>query len=484
MKLLSFFKKRRQEEEVFEEREGRILPATSLLEGVSLEEVKASGLELIDYLVRNRGYSYQDIAKMIAQENGKEFASTVPEDVQRVGRVLISASTRKRYHYLPIGDVVVPKNVFEQFFYMFDEEREITAGEVSTFVYEKIMKVFKSAPITDVFIDAERDTYVISYKELGGGKRHYMTIAYEQGRKVIEHLKARAAMYSEVSITVSDMPQSGKIFYPELGLEIRIEFIPTTLGECASLRFLDVKGYFSATLEKLGYPPKVQAALREIAKKSQGFVLVGGPTGSGKSTMIKAVLLEVNPTEKVIRAVEDPVEVIVQGITHVQVNSQTTFADAIKSFMRANPDCIFVGEIRDSETAVRFLEAAMTGHLAFSTIHANDAVENLQRLAIKILEGGLFTERELYKIMASNLLASISTRLVKRKDRSGVVPLVELFIPDEEDRRLIEEGDFLALKHRLREKGEDLYTEGMRLVEQGIIDKEEVLKYLVEIKEA
>lgn len=472
---------KKKRENRFEERTF-VLPSSSLFSGISIEEVRASGLDFIDYLVKNKRYSYEDVARAIAQENGKEFSPRVPDDAQVVGRFLVGASDRKRYHYLPLGDVVVPKDVFlKAFVVLGDEDRDTGAGEIFTFVYEKIIKAFKGAAITDVFVDAERDTYVISYKELGGGKRHYMTVSYEQGRKIIEHLKAKAATDSEVSITISDSPQSGKIYVPDVGLEIRCEFLPTPLGECASLRFLDVKGYFTTTLDKLGYSAQVRDALREIARKAQGFVLVGGPTGSGKSTMIKAVLLEINPMEKVIRAVEDPVEVVLQGVTHVQVNSQTSFADVIKSFMRANPDVIFVGEIRDSETAVRFLEASMTGHLAFSTIHANNAVENLQRLAMKALEGGIFKERELYKIMASNLLASISTRLLKRKNSGGVIPLVELFVPDEEERRLIEDGDFLSLAKKLRETGRDLYSEGMKLVNEGIVDEEEVKKYVIDI---
>jgi len=453
---------------------------------ISLEELRRTGLDLVEYLVRNRGLSYVEVAELLAMRRSKRFAKNIPPNVSPVktelgdvlGPVLISVDGES-YHYLPVADVVVPKDEYLRVYQQRSQEELEEFGEISGFVYERIIKEFKGKPITDVFVDAERDAYIVSYKELGGGKRHFITISYEQGRRIIEHLKVKASKYSEVLTTVSDAPQSGKIFYPELDLEIRIEFIPTPLGEGASLRFLDVRGYFNATLDELGYSEEVKQVLKEVSKKAQGMVLVGGPTGSGKSTMIKAVLLEVDPHKKVIRAVEDPVEVIVRGVSHVQVNPQTSFADAIRSFMRANPDVIFVGEVRDTETAVRFLEASMTGHLAFTTIHANNAVENIQRLLLKVLEGGVYKEKEVYKIIAGNLLVSISTRLVKRKDGKGVVPLVEVFAPDPEDRRLLEEGDFLTLAERLRSKKKDLYSEGMRLVEMGIIDKEEVEKYSV-----
>jgi type II secretory ATPase GspE/PulE/Tfp pilus assembly ATPase PilB-like protein len=478
------FRKKRQEEVVSERVSFTDAPFRDF--GISLEELRRTWLDLVEYLVRNRSLSYMEVAKMLAVRRSKRFSEKLPENIKPIrtevgdifGPILISEGGES-YHYLPIADVVVPKNEYLRVYQQTAQREAEELGEISGFVYERIIKEFKGKPITDVFVDAERDAYVVSYKELGGGKRHYITVSYDQGRRIIEHLKVKASKYSEVLTTVSDAPQSGKIFYSELDLEIRIEFIPTPLGEGASLRFLDVRGYFSTTLDELGYSEEVRQVLKEISKKAQGMVLVGGPTGSGKSTMIKAVLLEVDPHKKVIRAVEDPVEVIVRGVSHVQVNPQTSFADAIRSFMRANPDVIFVGEIRDTETAVRFLEASMTGHLAFSTIHANNTIENIQRLLLKVLEGGVYKEREVYKIIAGNLLASISTRLVKRKDGKGVVPLVEIFVPDYEDRRLLEEGDFLSLTERLKDKKKDLYSEGMKLVEQGIIDREEVEKYLI-----
>ncbi len=475
------FKKREREKAIDKEEE---FPFKDL--DVPLEELRRTGFDLVEYLVRNRGLSYVEVAEMLARRKSKRFAKKIPPNVSPVktglgeifGPILISVEGES-YHYLPIADVVVPKDEYLRVYQQGVQEEFVELGEISGFVYERIIKEFKGKPITDVFIDAERDAYIISYKELGGGRRHFITISYEQGRRIIEHLKVKASKFSEVLTTVSDAPQSGKIFYPELDLEIRIEFIPTPLGECASLRFFDIRGYFNTTLDELGYSEEVKQVLKEISKKAQGMVLVGGPTGSGKSTMIKAVLLEIGPHKKVIRAVEDPVEVIVRGVSHVQVNSQTSFADALRSFMRANPDVIFVGEVRDTETAVRFLEASMTGHLAFTTIHANNAVENIQRLILKVLEGGVYKEKEVYKIIAGNLLASISTRLVKRKDGKGVVPLVELFVPDPDDRRLLEEGDFLTLTERLRSKKKDLYSEGMKLVEMGIIDKEEVEKFVI-----
>ncbi len=478
---LSF--KREKKEDKIEEREG---PAQGIFlpEGisrlVSVEEVLASGLDLIEYLATNRGMSYSQVAELLAKNYQKGYASKV-EVVDIVDDRLISSDGRS-CHYLPLSsvEVVVPKDFYESVYFAFTKRgKDEETGEISEFVYERIIKHFKDKAITDVFIDADRDAYHIHYKELGGGKRHYLTVSYEKGVKIVEHLKAKASRYSEVNLSIRDEPQSGKISYEELGVEVRIEFIPSPFGEGVSLRFLPVSGYFSKRLVDLGYPEDITKALQELSRKAQGFILVGGPTGSGKSTMIKAMLIEMDPEKRVIRAVEDPVETPVKGVMHVQASENLSFARAIRSFMRANPDVIFVGEIRDSETALAFIEASMTGHLALSTIHANNSVENLQRLTMKIVESGKFSQEEVYKIMAGNLLGSISTRLVKRKDGKGVVPLVELFLPDEEERILIEKGNFLALERRMKEKGRDLYSVGMKMVKEGLIDEGEVVKYLI-----
>lgn len=452
--------------------------------GFSVEDLQRSGLDLVEYLHRNLGYSYEDIAKRFAIHYKKEFATSISEPVSEVHGRLLGANSRKRYHYLPsLADVVIPKTVYLSALKSAKSEEAglYVEGEVSSFVYEEVIKRFKGAKITDVFVDADRDFYTISYKELGGGRRFYKTVSNSLGRRIVEHLKVMASKDSEVSTTITDSPQSGKIFYKELDLEIRIEFIPTPLGECVSMRFLDIRGYFNTRLEELGYSEELVGILREIAKKAQGFVLVGGPTGSGKSTMIKSVLLEMEPDKRVIRAVEDPVEVVVQGVTHVQVNPNLSFAQAIRSFMRANPDVIFVGEIRDGETAMAFLEASMTGHLALSTIHANNSIDNLQRLAIKLIETSSMGEQEVFRAMASNLLVSLSTRLLKKRDGSGVVPLVEIFVPDDHDRELLERGEFLKLLQRQREKGKDLLSEGQKLISLGIVSREEVEKYILSV---
>lgn len=451
---------------------------------LDIESFIKTGLELVEYVHRNLGLTYAQIARALAKAYSREYRDSIDESVYLLKNRLIGSKTQKRYHYLPVGDVVIPKDLYLLLERKAREEgarQEEEGGEISGFVYEEIIKKFKGEKITDVFIDAERDAYVISYKELGGGRKHYKTVSYSIGRRIVEHLKTKAANFSDVTTSIVDSPQSGKITYAELDLEIRIEFIPTPLGECCSLRFLDIKGYFNTSLVELGYSQELVDVLKTVAKKNQGIVLVGGPTGSGKSTMIKAVLLEMNPQERVIRAVEDPVEVIVRGVTHVQVGPGVSFAGAIRSFMRANPDVLFVGEIRDGETAMAFIEASMTGHLALSTIHANDAVDNVQRLALKILEQQIMGEAELNKVLASNLLVSISTRLVRRKDKEGVIPLVEVFMPDEEERYLLEKGEFLKLKQRQKQKGRDLLSEGKKLADMGIIDLESALKYIIEI---
>jgi type IV pilus assembly protein PilB len=164
-------------------------------------------------------------------------------------------------------------------------------------------------------------------------------------------------------------------------VDVRVVTIPSVHGEGVVMRILD-KESIRLELEKLGYQPHELDRFRKSFNKAHGAVLVTGPTGSGKSTSLYGALVELNTPEKNIITIEDPVEYQIKGITQVQVNNKAglTFANGLRSMMRADPDILMVGEIRDSQTAQIAIEGALTGHMVLSTLHTNDAPSSITRL--------------------------------------------------------------------------------------------------------
>ena len=164
-------------------------------------------------------------------------------------------------------------------------------------------------------------------------------------------------------------------------MDIRVAVLPTVEGESIVMRLLD-KSKKAPTLQELGMSDDMRTALEQLIRKPTGALLVTGPTGSGKSTTLYAALTEINRPEINIITVEDPVEYRLSGVNQVQINQKAglTFATALRSILRSDPDVVMVGEIRDGETAKISIEAALTGHLVLSTLHTNDAPQALTRL--------------------------------------------------------------------------------------------------------
>jgi type IV pilus assembly protein PilB len=164
-------------------------------------------------------------------------------------------------------------------------------------------------------------------------------------------------------------------------LDVRVATLPTVEGESVVMRLLD-KTKRAPTLAELGLSDEMRAKLEDIIRRPTGAILSTGPTGSGKSTTLYAALTEINRPEINIITVEDPVEYRLAGLNQVQINPRAglTFAAALRSILRSDPDVVMVGEIRDSETAKISIEAALTGHLVLSTLHTNDAPGAISRL--------------------------------------------------------------------------------------------------------
>jgi type II secretory ATPase GspE/PulE/Tfp pilus assembly ATPase PilB-like protein len=197
-------------------------------------------------------------------------------------------------------------------------------------------------------------------------------------------LVSRLKIMSRLDISEKRRSQDGKMNFEQFGpakIELRVVTIPTTEGlEDIVMRILTVPKALS--LDALGVSPMVLEGLKKLALKPHGLLFVCGPTGSGKTTTLHSLLSYINTPERKIWTVEDPIEITQKGLRQVQVHAKIdlTFATVLRSFLRADPDVIMVGETRDPETAKTVIEASLTGHLVFSTLHTNSAVESVVRL--------------------------------------------------------------------------------------------------------
>jgi len=212
---------------------------------------------------------------------------------------------------------------------------------------------------------------------------------------------------SGLNIAEKRVPQDGRIEIRvgDRNIDIRVSTLPTVYGERVVLRLLD-KSSRMLELHELGIPDAHLSEIRKLINLSHGIVLVTGPTGSGKTTTLYAALSEINTQDKNIITIEDPVEYQIDGIGQVPVNRKVglTFANGLRTIVRQDPDIILVGEVRDLETAEIAIQAALTGHLVFSTLHTNDAASAITRLIDMGIEPFLIT---------SSVLAIIAQRLVR-----------------------------------------------------------------------
>jgi len=226
---------------------------------------------------------------------------------------------------------------------------------------------------------------------------------------VKDSLVARIKILAKMDISERRKPQDGRIRVTVQGkkIDLRVNTVPTVYGEKVVMRIQEAEKYLKVKLEDLGFEPDDLQKYRKAIWKPWGMILVSGPTGSGKTTTLYASLMERNTPDVNIMTVEDPVEVSIPGINQVQVNERIglTFAEVLRAFLRQDPDIILVGEIRDTETAEIAIRASLTGHLVFSTVHANDAPTTVTRLVDMGVESFL---------VGSSLLMVVAQRLIRK----------------------------------------------------------------------
>ena len=272
---------------------------------------------------------------------------------------------------------------------------------------------------SDIHIETQEHVVVIKYRIDGVlypamepiDKKHHQTII------------SRIKVMSELDIAEKRIPQDGRFKVRVKGrtIDFRVSIMPTVHGEDAVIRILDKESanaeFKNLRLDVLGMDPETMRRLRKFIREPYGMVLVTGPTGSGKTTTLYACLSEIQSVEDKIITIEDPVEYQLRGITQIPVNEKKglTFARGLRSILRHDPDKVMVGEIRDEETAQIAVQAALTGHLVFTTVHANNVVDVLGRfLNMKV---------ELYNFVSA-LNCILAQRLVRKICPHCKIPFV------------------------------------------------------------
>jgi type IV pilus assembly protein PilB len=231
---------------------------------------------------------------------------------------------------------------------------------------------------TDIHVEVQEEKVSIRFR-IDGVLQEVMTPPKASHPGIISRLK----ILSKLNIAEKRLPQDGRftILSPEKEVDVRVSILPTVNGEKIVLRLLD-KGGFAFNLNTLGMDDQMLMIFRRWIRQPYGMIIISGPTGSGKSTTLYAAVKEIKSTEDNIVTVEDPVEYHLPGINQVQTKPKIglTFANALRSILRQDPDKLLIGEIRDEETADIAVKFSLTGHLVLSTLHANDAAATITRL--------------------------------------------------------------------------------------------------------
>jgi type II secretory ATPase GspE/PulE/Tfp pilus assembly ATPase PilB-like protein len=270
---------------------------------------------------------------------------------------------------------------------------------------------------SDIHIETRDDEVLIKYRIDGVLQRAMKPIAREHHSTIISRIKIMA----ELDIAEKRVPQDGRFRIKIKGrsVDFRVSIMPSVHGEDAVIRILDKeslsKQFSSLRLDVLGFDEKELARFRRFIREPYGMVLVTGPTGSGKTTTLYAALSEIRSEEDKIITIEDPVEYQIKGITQIPVNEKKglTFARGLRSILRHDPDKIMVGEIRDPETAEVAVQSALTGHLVFTTVHANNVIDVLGRFLNMKIEPYNFVSA-LNCVQAQRLVRTICARCKRR----------------------------------------------------------------------
>jgi len=439
----------------------------------AIEEARSAGAPPEALLLTQGAISGDQLSRAIAERYGLDHLDLSVYHVDMAAANLISVNTARRYRALPVGFVDQetllvamsdPTNVLAvddiqiataldcRVAVAAEEDIEALIGRLNSLqsavteavVADEEEAEAELAQVTDMEVSAE-DAPVIKlvYSILGqavgeGASDVHFEPAEGQMRvrfridgvlreaahvpnRMVNAVVSRIKIMSDLNIAEKRMPQDGRVSVTveERRIDLRVTTLPTQRGEGATVRILD-KDNAQRSLDELGMDGSARERFEGSFRQAYGAVLVTGPTGSGKSTTLYAALQEMNQVEKNIITIEDPVEYRLDGISQINVNRKAglDFATGLRSILRADPDIVMVGEIRDAETARIAIEAALTGHMMLTTLHTNDAPGAITRLTKMGIESFL---------TASSVDCVVAQRLARKlcshcKQRTVVPP--------------------------------------------------------------
>ena len=449
------------------------------------QEQQQSGRSMVSILKEKGLINEDQFTRLIAVSNEIEFVNLSPEMIEPMVAHLVSYDVANRYNAIPIkkdghnlyvamssplnlsardqlenrtGYSIVPvaatpSAVRQAIHYHFDvtsvtrqaivsmrlkvddnKEQDPEAEDLSernaqdpiTKLVSSIIKGAVDAGASDIHLEPHRKDLRVRYR-VDGLLRDTVTVPASAQLEVISHIKIK----SEMDISERRVPQDGHMNLVHDGKEydLRVSSLPAVGGEKIVIRILD-KNADKWSIDSVVTNPEDNRKFKELANNPYGMFLLTGPTGSGKTTTLYSVLQLINTPQRNIVTVEDPVEYQLDGITQVQVRPAAgmTFASALRSILRQDPDIILIGEIRDLETAEIAVSAALTGHLVLSTLHTNDAAGAISRLINLGVPPFL---------VGSALLGAVGQRLLRTNCPKCAIP----YKPDDEDVRLLLSSD-------------------------------------------
>jgi type IV pilus assembly protein PilB len=536
----------------------------------ALEQSVESGESLARYLFSRKIATEDDLVWAMAQEVGLEFVDLNQINIDRAAVALIPQSTAEHHMVLPIAfengvPVVAMANPTDVF--AMDDLRTImgsnfkpvvaTRSQLVTFnrlsrdstmevsalakdaaaasttasEIENIQSVVEDAPIvryvnllilqalneraSDIHIEPKPDSLKIRFR-IDGVMHDASTASSTISNAVVSRLK----VIGDMDITEHRIPQEGRVSLTvsDRQIDLRLVTLPTVWGETVVMRVLD-KSQTLRSLPELGFAADTLDRFARSYNKPYGVIVVTGPTGAGKTTTLYATLTEILTPGKSVVTVEDPVEYQIEGVTQVQINAKAglTFATALKSILRSDPDIVLIGEIRSADTAIIAMEAALSGHLVLTTLHTNTAAATPLRLTEMGIEPFLVTsavgsvltqrlarvlcpvckeeheasEKDFYAagygesdvegLDISTLYRAVGCRTCGHTGYSGRMVLAEVMnVTEEIDRMIIDQDSIASIERKACEQGmRTLRSDGLLRAVQGHTTLEEVLRVVM-----
>jgi len=536
----------------------------------ALEQAAATGESLARLLFNRKLATEDDLVWAMAQEVGLEFVDLNQVNIDRSAVALIPQSTAEHHMVLPIafenGVPIVamanPTDVFamddlrtimgrnfkpvvatrSQLVHFSRMSRDSTvevsalaqdaaAASSQTTELETIQSVVEDAPIvryvnllilqalneraSDIHIEPTPKSLRIGFR-IDGVMHEASTASPTIAAAVVSRLK----VIGDMDITEHRVPQEGRVSLTvsDRQLDLRLVTLPTVWGESVVMRVLD-KSQSLRTLPELGFAPDTLERFAHEYNKPYGVIVVTGPTGAGKTTTLYSTLIEILTPEKKVVTVEDPVEYLIEGASQVQINPKAglTFASALKSILRSDPDIVLIGEIRSTETATIAMEAALSGHLVLTTLHTNTAASTPLRLTEMGIEpflvtsavGSVLTQRlarvlckvctepydasekdfyaagyseaDIEGLDISVLHRAVGCRSCANTGYQGRMVLAEVMnVTEEIDRMIIEQASIANIERKACEQGmRTLRADGLLRAVQGHTTLEEVLRVVM-----